>query len=147
MKEHMTTHSLLLLSLAAALAARAQTAAPSVTCPETIAVTESAAPVDGWGAASAQATHKFERISVFNGHPGGEEYDLAPDDEKTVGKKTVQTWILKDYRSMNLFLRCRYRDTEATLHKDLPAPLAACTLSFELQKDGAIGGKPTAVCR
>jgi len=52
----MTRHMIVLFSLtiAAALAARAQTtpAAAAVACPETIAVTESAAPPNGWEASA-----------------------------------------------------------------------------------------------
>lgn len=133
----------LVLVAAAAVSGRGQTTA----CPESITVTESAEATGGWYAAGAKAEHRFERISVFNGKQGGEEYDLAPDDEKTSGRATVQTWVLKDYRSMNLFLRCRYHDTAVTLDKDLPAPLQTCTLTFEIRKDGTIIGKSVAVCR
>jgi len=134
---------LVLAAAATAVSGRCQT----VACLETITVTESAEAAGGWRPASAKAEHRFERISVFNGRQGGEEFDLAPDDEKTSGRATVQTWVLKDYRSMNLFLRCRYHDTAVTLDKDLPAPLQTCTLTFEIRKDGTITGKSTAVCR
>ena len=146
----MTRHMIVLFSLtiAAALAARAQPtpAAAAVACPETIAVTESAAPPNGWEAIGAKVEHQFDRVSIFNGKSGGQEYDQAPDDEKATGRKVVQTWVLKDYRSMNLFARCRYHDTPVTLNKDLPAPLALCTLAFEILKDGTITGISTAVC-
>lgn len=134
---------LVLVAVATAVSGRCQT----VACPESVTVTESAAATDGWHSWSAKAEHRFERISVFNGKQGGEEYDLAPDDEKTSGRATIQTWVLKDYRSMNLFLRCRYHDTDVTLDKDLPAPLGTCTLTFEIRKDGTIIGKSVAVCR
>ena len=134
---------LVLVAAATAVSGRCQT----VACPESVTVTESAEATGGWRPASAKAEHRFERISVFNGKQGGEEYDLAPDDEKTSGRATVQTWVLKDYRSMNLFLRCRYHATEVTLDKDLPAPLQTCTLTFEIRKDQTIVGKSTAVCR
>jgi hypothetical protein len=131
------------VAAATAVSGRCQT----VACPESIAVTESAAATGGWHSSSAQAEHRFERISVYNGKQGGQEYDLAPDDEKTSGRATVQTWVLKGYRSMNLFLRCRYHDTAVTLDKDLPAPLETCTLTFEIRKDGTITGKSVALCR
>jgi len=134
---------LLLAALATAASGRSQT----VACPETITVTETAAPAPGWNSSRAEGKHPFERISVFNGKQGGEEYDLAPDDEKTSGRATIQTWVLKGYRSMNLFVRCHYHDTAVTLDKDLPAPLQTCTLTFEIRKDGTIVGKSTAVCR
>jgi predicted S18 family serine protease len=131
------------LLLAAAGAARAQT----VSCPASITVLETVQAPAGWQSGAVKAVHKFERVSIFNGKQGGQEYDLAPDDEKGSGRAVVQTWFLKDYRSMNLFMRCRYRGTEATLAIDLPPPLETCTFTFELRKDGAIIGEPTAVCR
>ncbi|HXN49429.1 MAG TPA: STY0301 family protein [Bryobacteraceae bacterium] len=134
---------LVLAAAATAVSGRSQT----VACPESITVTESTQASGGWRPVSAKAEHRFERISVFNGKQGGEEYDLAPDDEKTSGRATIQTWVLKDYRSMNLFVRCRYHATEVTLEQDLPAPLQTCTLTFEIRKDGTIVGKSTAVCR
>ena len=134
---------LVLVAAATAVSGRCQT----VACPETITVTESADATGGWHSASARSDHRFERVSVYNGKQGAEEYDLAPDDEKTSGRATIQTWYLKDYRSMNLFLRCRYHGTSVTLDKDLPAPLETCTLTFELRKDGTITGKSTALCR
>jgi hypothetical protein len=132
-----------LLVVGVAGAGRAQT----VSCPETISVTESAATTAGWRSASAKVEHRFERVSIYNGTEGGQEYELAPDDEKARGRATVQTWFLKDYRSMNLFLRCRYHDTSVTLTADLPAPLQTCAFTFELRKDGSFAGESTAVCR
>lgn len=134
---------LVLVAATTAVSGRSQT----VACPESVTVTESAAATGGWHSSSAKAEHRFERISVYNGKQGGEGYDLAPDDEKTSGRATVQTWVLKGYRGMNLFLRCRYHDTAVTLDKDLPAPLQTCTLTFEIRKDGTIIGKSVALCR
>jgi hypothetical protein len=123
---------LVLVAAATPVSGRCQ----AVACPDSITVTESAEAAGGWHSVSAKAEHRFERVSVFNGKQGAEEYDLAPDDEKTAGQATVQTCVLKDYRSMNLFLRCRYHDTAVTLDQGLPAPLATCTFTFEIRKDG-----------
>lgn len=74
--------------------------------------------------------HKFLRPSLYNGTPGKEEYELAPDDTRTQGTAVRQTWKLSDYRSMNLFARCRYSGTSATVTADLPAKMNTCTFSF-----------------
>ena len=123
------------------------TAFGQVSCPESIKVTESAAAGSGWKAEAGKSEHAFQRISVYNGKAGGEEYDLAPDDEKNSGGKIVQTWKLSNYRSMNLFMRCRYHDTAAVLFMDLPANLTACTFSFTLDKKGTFIGKSSVTCR
>jgi len=110
-------------------------------------VAETATPIAGWKAANGQSEHPFERVSVYNGTAGGQEYDLAPDDEKNSAGKIVQTWNLKDYRSMNLFLRCRYHDTSATLFMDVPASYTNCTFTFTLDKQGNFLGKSNLLCR
>jgi hypothetical protein len=135
-----------LLACAAALVAPPQTASP-VSCPETLKVVETAAPPAGWKAAGGQSEHPFQRVSIYNGIPGGQEYDLAPDAEKSVAGKTIQTWNLKDYRTMNLFLRCRYHDTSATLFMDVPASYTSCTFTFTLDKKGVFIGKSNLLCR
>ena len=131
------------------MAALAQTkpAAATLSCPESIKVTETAVPIGGWKAAPAQVEHAFERVSIYNGQAGGQEFDLAPDDEKQSGGKTIQTWNLKNYRSMNIFLRCRYHDTTATLHMDAPANLTSCVLTFTLDKKGVFLDKSSLICR
>lgn len=127
--------------------AAAAAAGRTLACPETITATETAQMTGGWQSTTAKVERRFERASVYNGKQGAEEYELAPDDEKAGGRAIVQTWFLKDYRTMNLFLRCRYYHTAVTLAMDLPARLKTCTFTFELHKDGTITGKPAALCR
>jgi hypothetical protein len=103
-------------------------------CPATITIGESAAPP--WRMEVAKdpgkkGLHKFLRPSIYNGTPGKEEYDLAPDDEQTQGRRVRQSWKLSDYRDNNLFLRCRYAGTGATLVVNLPLPLKTCTFTFQ----------------
>ena len=61
---------------------------------------------------------------------------MAPDKQENQGRRIRQTWMLNDYRDMNLFVRCRYENTDATLAADLPAVLKTCVFSFE-----NVGGK------
>ena len=136
-----------LVAAAAALRGQTSSGAGSLSCPEAITVVETAAPAGGWQPEAAKVERRFERVSIYNGNPGKDEYDLAPDDQKQDGKKVVQTWKLKGYRSMNVFLRCRYRGTSVSLYRDVPASVEECTLSFETDGAGKIAGKPVAVCR
>jgi hypothetical protein len=113
-------------------AAFAQT--KSLSCPDTIA--------------AGKVEHRFERVSIYNGTAGGKEFELAPDEGKdSAGPKIVQAWNLKDYRSMNIFLRCRYHDTDVVKNLDAPANLQTCTLTFTLDKKGVYVGKSTLLCR
>jgi len=93
------------------------------------------------------STRPFERVNVYNGKPGGEEYDLAPDDEKHSGRKFTQTWFLKNYRAMSIFVRCRYRGATAVTNLDVPAPYQKCIFTFELDQKNNIVGKPEFSCQ
>ncbi len=103
----------------------------TLTCPATI----------------GQARHPFDRISIYNGKQGGQEYELAPDDEKNVRGKVTQFWFLKDYRTMNIFLRCRYQGTEAVLAKDIAINVQTCTFAFDIDRKGTITGGRSFACR
>jgi hypothetical protein len=126
-----------LLSLAIPFALAAQTPTP-LTCPATTSPA---------GTNSHTPAREFERINIYNGKPGGEEYDLAPDDQTETGPKITQTWFLKDYRSMPIFVRCRYRGTTAVTTLDVPAKYRKCTLTFEMDKKNNIVGKSEFSCK
>jgi hypothetical protein len=133
--------------LAVACAAFAQSPATTLSCPEKVTVAESIVPVPGWKSTASPTDRAFERVSVYNGVAGGQEYELAPDDEKKTGGKIQQSWKVKEYRNMNVFLRCRYHGTSAVLVRDVPPNLETCTFDFALDKNGAFLGKSTLVCR
>jgi hypothetical protein len=132
--------------LAATFTALAQSPATLI-CPEKVTVSEAITPVPGWRSTASQSEHAFERVSVYNGAAGGQEYELAPDDEKRTAGKIAQTWKLKDYRTMNVFLRCRYHNTSAVLVRDAPESLQTCIFDFALDKNGSFIGKSALVCR
>ena len=137
----------LLAVLLAAIPALAQTPRQALQCPAAVTITETPVPPNGWRAADGKSQRAFERISIYNGQEGGREYELAPTGQKENGTQITQTWTLKAYRDMNLFLRCRYRDTAAVLSIDIPAAIAVCTFVFDLAPGGRIIGKPTLSCK
>jgi len=118
-----------------------------VVCPASVTVHESIAPVAGWTSAAGDVKREFERISVFNGTSGGQEYDLAPDTEKIEHHMVTQTWNLDGYRQMNIFLRCRYHGTSAVLEMDLPAPLKVCTFHYQAAADGSVAAQAQMSCK
>ena len=139
--------SSLVLAIVASTHIYAQNTAPAtLTCPATIDVTETPSPVPGWQTATSVVNKRFQRVSIFNADSGGREFDLAPDDQNEERGRTTQTWKLKGYRTMHLFLRCRYNGTPVVLTKDIPAAFQTCALSFFLEKGGAIS-KPSFACR
>jgi len=115
-------------------------------CPAAIDVTEMAAPVSGWQMSSFRVKRKFERISIYNGKNGGQEFELAPDDQTEEHNRITQIWRLGEYRSMNIFLRCRYSGTQVVLSKDVPDSFKTCTFTFESDKRGKITGASSFVC-
>jgi hypothetical protein len=126
-----------LLVPAMAITLAAQTPAP-LTCPATLTPP---------GATGQGVVHEFERINLYNGKPGGEEYDLAPDDQTEAGRKVTQMWFLKDYRTLPIFVRCRYHGTNAVTTLDVPAKYQKCTLTFEMDKKNTIVGKSEFSCK
>ena len=127
---------LLLLSTALLLAPAAPAQpAGAFTCPATFTVTE-----------PAKSEHAFQTVKIYNGNPGKEEYDLRPDDESKKGKSVRLTWVLKDYRTMNLFIRCYYYDTKATITANIPASVNKCSVTLEMKTDGTIVGKSQMKC-
>jgi hypothetical protein len=120
----------------AAVQAQTPAAPPAFTCPAIMTVRESSDAKAPWQAEPGKSEHKFSRPSIYNGTPGKAEYDLAPE-EQTKGQQVHQKWNLADYRSMNLFVRCRYEDTEVTLVTDLPKALTVCSFAFR-----NVAGKP-----
>src|ERR1700674_4339809 len=105
-----------------ALSSAQSTGAPQpVSCPTTVTVNESIAPPRLWQNGPVSVERTFERISVYNGKNGGEEFELAPDTQQRARSSVLQTWNLKAYRTMNIFLRCRYQNTAAVLWMNLPA--------------------------
>jgi hypothetical protein len=143
------TGSLVALGILGTLSGSSQEKAhqSTLSCPAAIKVTETVSTVDGWKGGSTTVERSFERVSIYNGKDGDKEYDLAPDDQKEQGKKIVQKWNLKGYRTMNIFMRCRYRDTSAVLSRDLPPDLQTCTFAFEMDAKGNFMGKPVFGCK
>jgi hypothetical protein len=138
--------SLALFASSVGYAQQKQPATP-VACPAKITVEETTSPVASWTVAPAKSQHSFERISVYNVGADGQEFDLAPDDQKEKGKKITQTWNVKDYRSLKVFMRCRYSDTSVVLLRELPPDVTTCTLRFTYAASGIAAGESSMECR
>ncbi|MGD0930600.1 MAG: STY0301 family protein [Candidatus Korobacteraceae bacterium] len=138
--------SLAFSASAAGHAQQKQISTPAV-CPASITVEETTAPAPNWSVAPAKSEHNFERISVYNVGADGQEFDLAPDDQKEKGKKITQTWNVKDYRSLKVFMRCRYQDTSVVLLRELPSAVTTCTLRFTDAANGIVAGESSMECR
>ena len=137
------------LAWLAAPAGYAQQKRPStpVVCPANITVVETTAPAPNWSVDQAKAQHSFERISVYNVGADNQEFDLAPDDQKEKGKKITQTWNVKDYRSLKVFMRCRYSDTSVVLLRELPPDITTCILRFTDSAKGIVAGESSMECQ
>jgi hypothetical protein len=126
--------------------AQTTSGAGSLSCPATISVIENAVTVEGWKGDSGQVERKFERASIFNGDQGGQEFELAPDNEKEAHGKVVQTWELKGYRTMKIFLRCRYENTPVVLSAEISTAIGTCTFRFDSDRKQRTPAKPSLSC-
>jgi hypothetical protein len=135
----------IVLTIGAVLVAWSSAAAaePGLTCPARLGTTVPA----GWTGTASAREAAFLRISVLNRDKDGEEYDLAPDDDKRQGKQIVQHWKLGFYRELPLYLRCRYRGTEATVMRELPPGLKQCEFRYVAGAHGEVVSKPEVDCR
>lgn len=136
-----------LLAACSSLLMAQQPKTPALSCPAAVTVHESVAPAAGWTTTAEDVQRPFERISIYNGMPGEHEYELAPDNETRAGAIITQTWKLSSYRDMDLFLRCRYRNTAAVLLAELPVTLTICTFRFQTGVHGEVVGKSRMSCR
>ena len=138
---------LLALSAAALLGPAAFAQAGAFACPATLTVTEQAQAPASWAGEAVKAEHALQTAKIYNGNPGKEEYDLRPDDESKKGRSVHLTWVLKDYRTLNLFVRCFYYDTKATVTADIPAAVNKCSVTLEMTSNGTIVGKSQMQCQ
>ena len=134
-----------LLALIFLADASGQTAAFS--CPANITVSETVAATGGWSGEAGSSKQRFQMPKIYNGKHRGEEYEQKPDGQKTVGKKTIFLWKLSDYRDLNLFVRCVFHGTSATVTADIPASLSTCTATLELSPKGDVIGRSEMACK
>lgn len=141
-------HLLIVISAAALLAPAASAQAKAAfACPATLTVMEQPQASEGWSGASVKAEHVLQTAKIYNGNPGREEYDLRPDDDAKQGKNLLLTWIVKDYRDMNLFVRCFYYDTKVTITANIPAAVNKCSVTLQMTASGQIAGKSQMTCQ
>jgi hypothetical protein len=119
----------------------------SFACPSTLTVTEQAQTPVGWSGANAKGEHQLKTAKVYNGDAGKKEFDLKPDDQTKQGKNLILSWSLKDYRDMNLFARCFYYDTNATVTANIPSALTKCSVTLEMTSNNQIVGKSQMKCQ
>lgn len=136
-KTPMRVVSVLAVALAAAVPVAA--AAADFHCPETLTVTEQGAAPAGWRADASVKARKFDFLSVFDGAFGDVQGDLAPESKRR-GKIEVLSWDLKAHREKNgnIWVRCRYADTAATLSINLPGEISRCETTVEIDKKGNV---------
>jgi hypothetical protein len=131
---------LLVLPLALLHISRAQapTGTEPITCPTSLSVTESPTAPAGWLADPATNNHPLQRISVFQKSSAGEIFDLAPDLTARQATTIRQQWTVPHDPALRTYLRCRYRNTEATLSFALAPEIKACTLKFMAGLHGVV---------
>jgi hypothetical protein len=116
-------------------------------CPSSLVVSEQAQVPIGWSGTAVKIEHLFKTAKIYNGDPGKDEFDLKPDDEAKRSKNLILSWSLKDYRDMNLFVRCFYYDTSVTVTANIPSTINKCSVTLELTSSNQIVGKPQMKCQ
>lgn len=72
---------------------------------------------------------------------------MKPDDQAKRSKNLILSWRLKDYRDMNLFIRCSYYDSSVTVTANIPSTINKCSVTLELTSSNQIVGKSQMKCQ
>ncbi len=136
--------------IAALLPVAAATPAPAaqgLDCPASLTVQAQPDAPGGWSPYPGRDSHSFAGISIVAGDRASQMTSaapatLAPDRELRRGRSLVQVWEFSGTRRDNVFLVCRYRNTQATLAADLPRQIRRCTLTLEIDIRGAVPDDP-----
>ena len=96
---------------------------------------------------SSSGMSSFAGITIVEGDRASEmtsasPASLAPDREVRRGRSIVQVWEFTGARRRNIFLVCRYCDTQATLAADLPSHIRRCTLTLATDIRGTVLDDP-----
>jgi len=135
----MTSHSLSgtrgafmaigLALVAGAIFSAAVPAAAVVMCPDTIAVTQNAAPAGEWQVRDSGEKPQLERVTIYVGPPE-QQASLKYDREIKRKSEIVQTWNLPPSKE-GYWLACGYSNTSKQLYRKLPAMTAICGVTFD----------------
>lgn len=139
-------HIFVTATLLLATTAPAQ-AAGGLQCPASLTVQAQPDAPGGWSPYPGRDSHGFAGISLVEGDRASEMTSaspatLAPDREVRRGRSIVQVWEFTGTRRRNVFLVCRYRDTQATLAADLPSHIRRCTLTLATDIRGTVLDDP-----
>lgn len=119
-----------------------------LSCPASIQVTSAAAPIAGWQSTGVEEKYTLAKTSIFNvDKPGGQEYELAPDQTTQHSQHVVEIWHLDGYRTMKIYLRCFFKNTQVATTREIPAGIQSCQLDFDLDKLAHVSGAPHISCK
>src|SRR5271170_367594 len=126
-----------LIALACALAAP-HPARAQATCPQTLAVAQTAsAPAPDWTVSYSGYETAIAGVTIFDGPPA-QQASLVPDNEKTVGDNIIQVWQLPK-SDRGYWLQCNYANTTAQISRRLEPGVSRCDVVLN-HNERFIGG-------
>ncbi|WP_298379819.1 STY0301 family protein [Azospirillum sp.] len=131
------------------LASQTATAATEIHCPPSLLVQSQPDAPTGWSPYPGKDSHVLSGVTLTEGDRATQmaaaaPATLAPDREVRRGRSLIQVWEFSGPRRENVFLLCRYRNTQATLAVDLPRSVRRCTVTLELDARGERVEEPKA---
>ncbi len=131
------------------LVGQTATAATEIHCPPSLLVQSQPDAPTGWSPYPGKDSHVLSGITLTEGDRATQmaaaaPATLAPDREVRRGRSLIQVWEFSGPRRENVFLLCRYRNTQATLAVDLPRGVRRCTVTLELDARGERVEEPKA---
>lgn len=126
-----------------------QTFSAELQCPSTISVNELPVSASEWVVKQTKPTiKKLQTATLYVGKLSDTESPLAPE-EKQQGKVLLQTWDLITYwqQKQNIWLECRYNNSEIVLSQNVPNTFKHCQQDFQLDKKHNPVNSSGIVCR
>lgn len=86
----------------------------------------------GWTALSEQSPSRLTNVGFYDGHPD-KQAELAPTGHKTLAKRFINQWKFIKLHNDQIWIRCRYVDTNVSLVKPLDGHISSCSAGYDLR--------------
>lgn len=102
-----------------------------LTCPETIATTQTSQPLQDWDVDLPQTSQKYRlRSASFMDAPIEHRAFLKPSISKNTKQAIITSYHFEAEQSKNIWMQCTYDDTRVTLVRKLEKAFKACHVHY-----------------
>lgn len=99
------------------------------TCPDTLAVRQSAEVPSGWSVTMSEQPPRLASVTLFDGQPANRA-SLKYTKRQQTSSETRLTWTLPQ-TPRSIYLQCGYERTSAMISAPLPPGISRCEVVFD----------------